>query len=101
MHPFVPDAADCIDPGIGVAPGDGHSPAPTGLGSPRLRSGLVGAAVPGNHESAGKRHHCGARRTGNQHLQPGPGSKARAWPPCTDGYLREAAHEKQTKTRCA
>ncbi|WP_350222816.1 transposase, partial [Mycobacterium tuberculosis] len=24
---------------------------------------------PGNHESAGKRHH-GARRTGNQHLQP-------------------------------
>lgn len=42
---------------------------------------------PGNHESAGKRHH-GARRTGNQHLQ--PVLVECAWAAVrTDGYLRE------------
>jgi transposase len=42
---------------------------------------------PGNHESAGKRHH-GARRKGNQHLQ--PVLVECAWAAVrTDGYLRE------------
>jgi transposase len=42
---------------------------------------------PGNHESAGKRHH-GRRRKGNQHLQ--PVLVECAWAAvCTDGYLRE------------
>jgi transposase len=42
---------------------------------------------PGNHESAGKRHH-GARRQGNQHLQ--PVLVECAWAAArTEGYLRE------------
>jgi transposase len=42
---------------------------------------------PGNHESAGKRHH-GARRKGNRHLQ--PVLVECAWAAVrTDGYLRE------------
>lgn len=42
---------------------------------------------PGNHESAGKRHH-GRRRKGNQHLQ--PVLVECAWAAVrTDGYLRE------------
>jgi transposase len=50
---------------------------------------------PGNHESAGKRHH-GARRKGNQHLQ--PVLVECAWAAVrTDGYLREFSRRQVRK----
>ncbi|WP_350222812.1 transposase, partial [Mycobacterium tuberculosis] len=67
-------------------------------GSPRLSIWPRGCGCArGNHESAGKRHH-GARRTGNQHLQ--PVLVECAWAAVrTDGYLREYYRRQVRKFR--
>ena len=73
-----PRASAAIVSEIGADPGSWF-PTPEQLAS---WTGLC----PGNHESAGKRHH-GKRRKGNQHLQ--PWLVECAWAAVrTDGYLR-------------
>lgn len=88
---MCPTRADCIDPGdrggasATVISEIGADPAAWFPSAEHLASWV--RLCPGNHESAGKRHH-GARRTGNQHLQ--PVLVECAWAAVrTDGYLRE------------
>ena len=73
--------------GLRASPAIGRSSAPTPalVPHPEQPASWTGLC-PGNHESAGKRHH-GKRRKGNQHLQ--PWLVACAWAAVrTDGYLR-------------
>ncbi|WP_178135374.1 transposase [Mycobacterium tuberculosis] len=74
MHPFCARRELIASiPGIGVGASAtviseiGADPAAWFPSAEHLASWV--RLCPGNHESAGKRHH-GARRTGNQHLQP-------------------------------
>ncbi len=92
MHPFCARRELIASiPGIGVGASAtviseiGADPAAWFPSAEHLASWV--RLCPGNHESAGKRHH-GARRTGNQHLQ--PVLVECAWAAVrTDGYLRE------------
>ncbi len=92
MHPFCARRELIASiPGIGVGASAtviseiGADPAAWFPSAEHLASWV--RLCPGNHESAGKRHH-GARRTGNQHLQ--PVLVKCAWAAVrTDGYLRE------------
>ncbi|KCP61238.1 transposase [Mycobacterium tuberculosis BTB10-001] len=92
MHPFCARRELIASiPGIGVGASAtviseiGADPAAWFPSAEHLASSV--RLCPGNHESAGKRHH-GARRTGNQHLQ--PVLVECAWAAVrTDGYLRE------------
>ncbi|WP_203172869.1 transposase [Mycobacterium tuberculosis] len=92
MHPFCARRELIASiPGIGVGASAtviseiGADPAAWFPSAEHLASWV--RLCPGNHESAGKRHH-GARRKGNQHLQ--PVLVECAWAAVrTDGYLRE------------
>nr|WP_305017168.1 IS110 family transposase [Mycobacterium tuberculosis] len=102
MHPFCARRELIASiPGIGVGASAtviseiGADPAAWFPSAEHLASWV--RLCPGNHESAGKRHH-GARRTGNQHLQ--PVLVECAWAAVrTDGYLRECRkHRRRPRT---